>query len=71
MQTAAVLLLILACAVLGVLWMLRQEATRRGRTVWVRVPLPIRDHLEEWLFAVVAGLTVALLIFSLAAWLHQ
>jgi hypothetical protein len=71
MLTAAVLLLVLACALLGVLWMLRRETTKSVRTVSLRVPLPIKDHPLEWMFAVAVGLTVALLIFSLAAWLHR
>ena len=58
MQIAALLLLILACALLGILWMLRQETIKRGPTVWVRVPFPIKDHLGEWLFTCVAGLSV-------------
>jgi|WetSurMetagenome_2_1015567.scaffolds.fasta_scaffold86527_2 hypothetical protein len=71
MQTAAVLLLILACALLGVLWMLRRETTKNDRTVWLRVPLPIKDHPLEWMVTFVAGITIALLIFSFAAWLHR
>ena len=71
MQTAAVVLLILACVLLGVLWMLRHETTKSDRTVSLRVPLPIKDHPLEWMFTLVAGITVALLIFSLAAWLHR
>ena len=71
MQTVAVLLLVLACAILGVLWMLQHDTTKRGGAGWVSVPLPIKDHPWEWMLTLVAGLTVALLILSLAAWLSR